>query len=385
MTLTARYLYGSGYVGTLSWAMFAFIRAEQLSLPIVSVLLFFANLSCALSDVVVDAVLASITPKDGSPESRWESAQLLALTQYVRVAGGVLGTVLGVVGLPALGPVAMVGLTAGCSVLIIPGSKFMGTLGDGASGAGAVLGAAVDAEADGYGASPARWDETWARLWTVLRWLSGAEVRRALLWIVLMTGMPPDTRALVTSFKLDRLGLSSTFLGAESLLSWGCLGLGAHLYARHFANTTMGCALAWAAVLGGLVSSLDLMLVLHANRAVGLPDWLFVLGADAAAEAIVSLKTAPLFVFANQRCPRGAEGLVVATFASTVNLSRSMATASGGALAQHFGVSGGKAYSGLALVVAIRVALVLAPLGLLPLFPPELPGRRRTKQKERIV
>ena len=79
-----------------------------------------------------------------------------------------------------------------------------------------------------------------------------------------------------------------------------------------FRSIFIYCQLALA-----LLSLSDVVLTLRLNAALGIPDWAFVVGADAVATLIARLTMQPFFVIAARLCPPGCEAALYAFFMST--------------------------------------------------------------------
>lgn len=98
-------------------------------------------------------------------------------------------------------------------------------------------------------------------------------------------------------------------------------------------------ALRWTTIASAALGLSQLLLVTHANRALGIPDAAFAFGDDVVLTVLGQLAFMPLLVLAASLCPPGVEGTLFALLMSTFNAGGIVGRELGAALTQALGVS----------------------------------------------
>jgi len=356
------YLVLAAAVGLAAWSGLALLAAPgaaAASLPpltamaLLTALLLLSNLSTALSDVVVDAMVAEAAAREAASSGGQSAAgtegenALQSLCWGALAVGGLCGSGLGFAA-SAVPACAIFGLSAACPALVLaashalsepPHSEPRGTAG----GSLAALGAAGAA---------------------LLRALRLPSIYKPLCFFLLQNALVPSPAQAMLFFLTDELGFTQGFLALQGVLAYCGLLLGSVLYSRYVRGVSFlrlfgACQLAAFAL-----SLLDVLLVSRLNLRLGIPDRLFVLGSDALSTVLSRLTMQPFLVLAARLCPPGCEASLYATFMSTYNFGHTLAGASGAALLAPFGVEKG-AYAGLVPLLLVRSATLLLPLLLL--------------------
>ena len=84
---------------------------------------------------------------------------------------------------------------------------------------------------------------------------------------------------------------------------------------------------------------LDLVLITHANRAIGIPDTWFVFGDDVVLSILGEIAFLPSLVLAARLCPKGVEAVLFATLMSINNGAGTVGTEIGAFLTKALGVT----------------------------------------------
>lgn len=353
------YLVLGALIGLVAWVALALLAARSaditVPLSILATLLTFSNLSTALSDVIVDAMvaercgeLARSTADGADQEKSDESAgtegenALQTLSWGSLAVGGLAGSAIGMVAASKLSVGHIFLVTASCPALVLVSAGFLSE-------------SRSAEQKQGGGAAVA----------TQIRALFGAlrqpSIYRPLIFFFLSNALVPSCGQAMLFFYTDELKFSPEFMAAQGIVAFACLLLGSVLYSKlvqgcGFRKIFISCQLLLA-----LLSVSDVILALRLNVAFGIPDKVFVIGSDAVSTVISRLTMQPFFVIAARLCPPGCEAALYAAFMSVFNGGNAMSGAFGAQLLPYFGIESG-AYAGLPALLGLRSAMMLLPL-----------------------
>jgi folate/biopterin transporter len=135
------------------------------------------------------------------------------------------------------------------------------------------------------------------------------------------------------------LGLGPEFLGRVRLVT-SIAGLaGVWLYQRYFRSSSIKSILFWSTVVSFPLGMLPVLLITHANRALGIPDTALIYGDDVILAALGQISFLPTLVLAARICPPGVEAVLFATLMSIFNGASTVGTEIGAALTKLLGVT----------------------------------------------
>eukprot|EP00658_Telonema_sp_P-2_P008259 TRINITY_DN13098_c0_g1_i3.p1 TRINITY_DN13098_c0_g1~~TRINITY_DN13098_c0_g1_i3.p1 ORF type:complete len:197 (+),score=45.61 TRINITY_DN13098_c0_g1_i3:925-1515(+) len=148
----------------------------------------------------------------------------------------------------------------------------------------------------------------------------------------------------------------------------GCL-----IYRTHLTRTSWRVLFAVCGLIQCGFSSMQLMLVSRDNERVGLSDFWFALGDDAATALVEGLQTLPFAAMLITMCPRLQEGSSFALFTTFINLSGPMSRVCGVMVSNIWDCSNRamemQDFTGLWNVVAVTTVLSLLSLSLVQYLP----------------
>jgi len=382
------YLVLCGLLGAASWLGLALAVRSPAGAGLA---LLLGALSTAASDVVVDSVV--VERARGEPQAA--AGGLQSLCWASSAVGGIAsayfsGSLVEAWGVrPVFAATALFPLIVSLSSLLIDEEKVgaaapAGGSGSSGGGGGASEGGGGVTEGGGGGgggggpvarASPATpTTTTGALLRAQARALYGALSRRDILLptaFVFLWQATPSPDSAMFYFYVNALRFDPEFMGRVRLAGSVASLLGVLVYNRALKRVPVRRMLAWAMGLGVALGSTQLLLVTGANRALGIPDRLFVLGDSVILTALAQLSFMPILVLAARLCPEGVEASLFATLMSVLNGGAFVGSALGGAMTAALGVTADD-FSGLpALVLACNV-LTLLPAPFLSLLPPDV-------------
>lgn len=97
--------------------------------------------------------------------------------------------------------------------------------------------------------------------------------------------------------------------------------------------------LLWTSIASAPLGLIQLLLISHANRSLGIPDEAFVFGDDVVLAVLGEFAFLPTLVLAAKICPPGVEAVLFATLMSIFNGASTVGTEVGALLTKQLGVT----------------------------------------------
>lgn len=278
----------------------------------------FSNLSVALPDVMVDAIVA-----ERSRERPELAADLQSLCWGSLTLCGFLGSLVKGPLLQAYGPEFLFGISA-LAPLLIMGMAWKGALNESKT---------QTETGPGF----------WTRVRTELRIFVGVlripEIMRPAAFIFLRIAVVPGLGSAMFFFYTDEAKFSPSFLGLISMVGSLCGLIAIVLYNRYFSQHSLRKILFVYGVVSFFSGIADLILVLRLNLALGIPDTVFVLGDDVLFTTLGTTLTMPINVLMAQLCPPSIEAMFFAGLASLNNSAYDVSEYLGAIIIQFFGIT----------------------------------------------
>jgi len=205
--------------------------------------------------------------------------------------------------------------------------------------------------------APTKFTQQTDALWSAIK---EPTVWKPALFMFLWQATPSSGGAFFY-FMTNDLNMGPEFLGRAGLVSSAASLLGIWCYQKYLCNVAIKDILIWGSVLSIPLGLSDLLLISHANRALGIPDGAFVFGSDAAASVLGEIGFLPVLVLAARICPAGVEAVLFATLMSLFNGSSVLGTEIGAVLTSLLGVTESN-FENLGLLTLICTATSLVPL-----------------------
>jgi folate/biopterin transporter len=212
---------------------------------------------------------------------------------------------------------------------------------------------------------------TWGAVWTQIRQLKTAVTQR-IIWMptlfIFIWQATPSSESAFFFFSTNDLGFQPEFLGRVKLVVSLAALIGIFLFQRFFKTVSFRKIFAWTTILSTVLGMTTLLLVTHANRAIGIGDEWFSLGDSLVLTVLGEISFMPVLVLAARICPPGVEATLFALLMSVLNLA-GLVSQEGGALLTHaLGVTETN-FDNLWLLVVITNASTLLALPFLGLLP----------------
>lgn len=169
-------------------------------------------------------------------------------------------------------------------------------------------------------------------------------------------------------FSTNELGFEPEFLGRVRLVTSLASLIGIYLFQRYLKTVPFRQILGWSTVIAAALGMTTLLLVTHANRALGIDDHWFSLGDSLILTVVGQITWMPVLVLSARLCPKGVEATLFALLMSIWNLSGLLSHELGALLTSWLGVTENN-FDQLWLLVTITNLSTLLPLPFLGWLP----------------
>lgn len=333
------YLVLSGVLGALSWlAMATVVSTAWAAIAAITL----SSLAVAVGDVIVDSLVVERARR----ESQGDAGTLQSLAWGTSAVGGIITAYLGGLLLEYVGTRFVFGVTATFPLI-------------------------VSLVAWWIAEEPVTETSTWNVISGQVKQLRSAIAQKAIwmpaLFIFLWQATPTADSAFFF-FTTNDLGFQPEFLGRVRLVTSIAALLGIWVFQRFLKAVPFRTIFAWTTLLSTLFGFTTLLLVTHANRAIGIGDQWFSLGDSLILTVMGELAFMPVLVLSARICPPGVEATLFALLMSVLNLAGLLSHELGAILTHWLGVTETN-FENLWLLVTLTNLSTLLPLPLLFLLP----------------
>ncbi|MEL6163077.1 MAG: folate/biopterin family MFS transporter, partial [Cyanobacteria bacterium J06628_3] len=171
----------------------------------------------------------------------------------------------------------------------------------------------------------------------------------------------PSSESAFFFFTTNELHFQPEFLGRVRLVTSVAALVGIWIFQRFLKSVPFRVIFAWSTVLSTILGLTTLLLVTHANRAIGIDDHWFSLGDSLILTVMGQIAYMPVLVLAARICPPGVEATLFALLMSVTNLAALVSHETGAALMHYLGVTETN-FDNLWLLVTITNLSTLLPL-----------------------
>jgi folate/biopterin transporter len=178
----------------------------------------------------------------------------------------------------------------------------------------------------------------------------------------------PTAESAFFYFSTNELGFEPEFLGRVRLVTSIASVIGVWLFQRFLKSVPFRTIFGWSILLSSVLGMSMLLLVTHANRAIGIDDRWFSLGDSLVLTVMGQIAFMPVLVLAARLCPAGVEATLFALLMSVVNLAGLVSYEFGALLTHWFGVTDTN-FDNLWILVILTNLSTLLPLPLLGWLP----------------
>jgi folate/biopterin transporter len=333
------YLILSGLLGAISWVALATVVHSSWS---ATVAIALGSLSVAVSDVIVD----SLVVERARNESLGAAGSLQSLCWASSAVGGLMTAYFSGWLLQQFNNQTVFWITASFPLIVS-------------------LVAWLIAE------SPITESPDWRAVRHQLGQLKGA-IAQPSIWMptafLFLWQAMPTSEAAFFYFSTNELHFEPEFLGRVRLVTSVAAIVGIWIFQRFLKAVPFRTIFGWSTVISAVLGLSMLILVTHANRALGIDDKWFSLGDSLILTVMGQIAFMPVLVLAARLCPPGVEATLFALLMSVVNLA-GLVSYELGALLTHWLQVTETQFDQLWLLVLITNLSTLLPLPLLGWLP----------------
>lgn len=333
------YLILSGILGAIAWLSMATLVDTPLK---ATAAVLLSSLSVAISDVIVD----SLVVERAREEDQGDAGTLQSLAWGASAVGGLITAYLGGLLLERTSTQVIFGITA-TFPLVVCGVAWL------------------------ISEDPVTEKSNLKVVVDQVRLLKGAISQKAIwlpaLFLFLWQATPTADSAFFF-FSTNELGFQPEFLGRVRLVTSLASLIGIWVFQRFLKEVSFRKIFGWSTVISAALGMTSLLLVTHANRALGIGDQWFSLGDSLVLTVAGQIAFMPVLVLSARLCPPGVEATLFALLMSIVNLS-GLLSHELGALLTHWLKVTETDFTNLWLLVLITNLTTLLPLPLLGMLP----------------
>jgi folate/biopterin transporter len=339
------YLILSGLLGSIVWIMLGTV-VDDLWSATVSLLLI--SLSVAISDVIVDSLVVERTRQ----ESLKKAGSLQSLTWGTSTLGGLITAYISGWLLQHLSNKTIFVITAVFPLIV-------------AMVAGLITEKSVNKnDANQTASKKFSIKQHSQEIWKAFKQKS---ILFPVVFIFIWQATPNADSALFF-FITNDLGFGPEFLGLVRLVTSIAALVGIVLYQKFLKTVTFRRILGWSIVISSGLGMTMLLLVTHANRAIGISDRWFSLGDNLILTVMGEITFMPILVLSARLCPRGIEATLFALLMSILNVSGLISHTLGALLTQWLRITQTN-FDSLWILVIITNLSTLLPLPFLGCLP----------------
>ncbi|MGF1512461.1 MAG: folate/biopterin family MFS transporter [Elainellaceae cyanobacterium] len=333
------YLILSGLVGAAAWVTLATVVDSAIAATVVITL---SSASIALSDVIVDSLVVERARR----ESQAAAGSLQSLCWGTAAVGGLLTAYFSGSLLEEFSSQTVFLITASFPLLV---SCVAGLINE--EKTEATQGMAIVRQQVGLLRQAVSQRAIWMPALFIFLWQS-----------------TPSSDSAFFFFSTNDLGFSAEFLGRLRLVTSAAAIAGIWLFQRFFKKVPFRVIFRWTILISAVLGLTSLLLVTHANRALGIDDRWFSLGDSLVLTVMGEIAYMPILVLAARICPPGVEATLFALLMSILNLARLVSHEGGALLTKALGITEAS-FEQLWLLVLIANVSTLLPLLFLRLLP----------------
>ncbi|AKG23691.1 folate/biopterin family MFS transporter [Calothrix sp. 336/3] len=292
------YLILSGILGTISWVSLATIVHTPLA---ATGAIALGSLSVAVSDVIVD----SLVVERARSESQADAGSLQSLTWGTSSLGGLITAYFSGMLLQHFTTSTIFWITASFPLIVSSVAWFIAE-------------------------SPIKRDSStpkysqFTSIKSQITQLRQAITQKA-IWLptafVFLWQATPTADSAFFFFTTNELHFEPEFLGRVRLVTSIASLIGIWIFQRFLKSVSFRAIFGWSTVISAALGMTMLLLVTHANRALGIDDHWFSLGDSLILTVMGQIAYMPVLVLAARLCPPGVEATLFALLMSISNLA----------------------------------------------------------------
>jgi MFS family permease len=297
----------SAFLSSFMWILLPFVPHDEFLITLVMTL---SSAGLCFTDVMADSLLVEAA-RDEDDENK---GIIQSWAWIMRFIGGLLASGAGALCYEWFGSVQTFLLNSMVPVLIAVLSMFI---------------------PDNETTKTTDWRETSGKLWSAIR---QPMIFRPALFIFLIC-VTPGYGGVMTFFYERELKFTPNEFGMLDILGYIVSIIGTLVYKKYLRNVSFPKIFFWALFLSFVLENTLLLLVLHTNRIMGIPDFVFALVERVVITLVGQFISMPMVVLGARVCPVGVEGTLYALLMSITNMGDVVSSEWGSLLTSMFGVT----------------------------------------------
>jgi|TARA_B110001450_G_scaffold52305_1_gene48889 folate/biopterin transporter len=302
------YMTMGALLSSFMWIILPFCPHDEF---IVTLVMTLSSLGLCFADVMADSLLVEIARS----ESEANKGVIQSYSWMLRFAGGLSASIFGALAYDKLGHVQVFHLNSMIPVTI------------------ALLSLCIH-ETDS--STSVNWRITRSKLTAAVR---QPTVHRPALFLFLIC-VTPGYGSVLTFFYQKELQFTPDEFGTLDVLGHVVAIFGTFIYKKYLRDVPFRTIFKWALILSFVLENTLLLLVLHTNRTIGIPDFVFALIERIVITLVGQFITMPMVVLGARVCPVGVEGTLYALLMSITNIGGVVSSEWGSLLTSMFGITG---------------------------------------------
>lgn len=301
------YMVIMSFLSSYMWIILPLLPHDEF---LIAVTMTLASGTLCFADVMADSLLVEAA----RDESEKNKGIIQSWSWMLRFAGGLLAAGTGAIAYKQVGAEnvflmnSMVPVMIGIMSVFIPDKKTV---------------------------TKVHWRLTAGKLWSAVR---KPNIYRPAFFIFLIC-VTPSCGGAMTYFYERKLGFTPEEFGMLDVMGFLVQIFGTYLYKRWLRHVSFIKIFGWALFLSFLLENTLLLLVLHVNRDMGIPDFVFAFAERVVITLIGQFITMPMVVLGARLCPVGVEGTLYALLMSITNFGGVISSEWGSLLTEMFGVT----------------------------------------------
>lgn len=329
------YMILAAYAASVMWMILPFCPHDEFVLTLVMML---SSAGMCFADVMADSLLVTAAKK----ETDTKRGTIQSWSWGLRFVGGLLASATGAVAYEQLGYAQVFLLNSMIPVAV------------------AVLACYIEEDTT---FKPTDWRKTGSTLCSAIR-QPGIYKPALFLFLICVT---PGYGGALTFFYERELGFTPTEFGMLDVMGHIVSIVGIMIYKRWLRHVSFPKIFGTALVLSFILENTMLLLVLHVNRQMGIPDYVFAFIERITIALVGQFITMPMVVLGARLCPPGVEGSLYALLMSITNIGGVVSGEWGSLLTNMFGVTADN-FTNLWKLMLLCHALDLIPIASLRLL-----------------
>jgi len=301
------YMVIMSYMACFMWIILPFVPHDEF---IITFVMTLSSFSFCFMDVMADSLLVEVARN----EKEEEKGIVQSWAWIMRFSGGLLASGAGALTYDAVGSVQVFLLNSMVPIAIAGVSMFI---------------------PDKNLNNAIAWRDTTRRLWSAIR---KPVIFKPALFIFLICVTPGYGNAM-TFFYEHELKFTPDEFGILDIMGYIVSIIGTLIYKKWLRNVSFIKIFGWALLLSFLLENTLLLLVLHVNRSIGIPDFLFALAERIVITLVGQFISMPMVVLGARVCPVGVEATLYALLMSITNFGGVISSEWGSLLTNMFGVT----------------------------------------------